>query len=94
MKKNLVCGIKMKEPSRKSATLSLAEIKYWLNERSHKVDAYGGKDGYISEISFTFKSKAGLSGFSFMPSCGLRQRELKALFNRIKKVKPNLKLKT
>lgn len=74
-----------------SVTLTLDEIKKHIGE-GYKVSAYGGKDDYIAEISFSKKTSSGLVGFSFDVGCGLRQRELKSLFNRIKKVKPNLKI--
>lgn len=61
----------------------------------YKVTAYGNRDGHISEIDFTLSLKGGaIAGFSFMEGDGLRQRELKALFNRVKKVVPKLRLLT
>ena len=61
----------------------------------YKIGAYGGKDGYIGEISFSKKPKGGgLVGFSFDVGCGLRQKTLKRLFKRIQSVYPKLKLET
>ena len=83
----------MKSNTRKSATLTIPEIQKWIKD-GYKINAYGSKDGYISEISFSkdiFNS--GLIGFSFDVGCGIRQRELKSLFNRIKKVSPKIKVK-
>lgn len=74
-------------------TPTLKEIRKYL-ANGWKVDAYGGEDGYIAEISFCKKENGGLRGFSYDVGCGLRQRELKSLFARIKKVKPNLKLQS
>ena len=61
----------------------------------YKVKAYGRKDGYIDEISFSKKIEGDeLVGFSFDVGCGLGQKNLKRLFKRIRSVYPELKLET
>jgi len=75
------------------ATMTVEEIKRTLFVNKFKVAAYGGKDGYISEISFSKKAKDGrMFGFSYDVGCGLRQITLKRLFKRIQSVYPKLKL--
>lgn len=76
----------------KIKTMTIQEIKEDI-AKGWKPEAFGDKDGYICEITFTTKKlkDCQLAGFSFM-CCELRQRELKSLFNRIKKVVPKFRL--
>lgn len=74
-------------------TLTVKEIKQYV-EDGWKASAYGGKDGWVSEVSFTKTNPNGnFVGFSYM-CCEIRQREMKSLLRRVQKVLPKLKMKT
>jgi hypothetical protein len=73
-------------------TMSPEDIKKSVAD-GWNIHIYGTQQ-YIEEVSFT---KSGgeqfiMAGFSFMPSNGLRQRELNSLAKRIQKLYPKIKV--